>query len=402
VVISLEQLKEISVVSDSKIVMLVIDGLGGLPDPKTGKTELETASTPKFDYLARNGICGLSIPVSQGITPGSGAGHLALFGYDPLKFTIGRGVLEALGVDFELGENDIAARGNFCSVDRSGIITDRRAGRITTDKCNELCNILSKVQLEGTEFFIQPVKEHRFLFVLRGKGMSDEISDTDPQKVGLTPIRSIAREESAKKTANLVNEFIDKAVTLLVDHNPANMVLLRGFSRKPNIPSMEEIYQLKPAAIAMYPMYRGLAKLIGMDVFRATDGIEEELAILNDCYNEHDFFFIHVKKTDSAGEDGNFRKKVQVIEEVDSVLPKLMNLKPDVIVVTGDHSTPAILKGHSWHPVPFLLYSKWCRPDKVKKFSESACVAGSLGTFFAVDIMRLAMANALKLNKFGA
>jgi 2,3-bisphosphoglycerate-independent phosphoglycerate mutase len=400
--ISLEQLKEISLTSESKIVMLVIDGLGGLPDPKTGKTELETASVPNLDYLARNGICGLSNPISTGITPGSGSGHLALFGYDPLKFNIGRGVLEALGINFEITENDIAARGNFCSVDNNGIITDRRAGRITTEKCAELCQILGGVKLEGVEFFIQPVKEHRFLFVIRGRGLSAAVSDTDPQKLGFAPVQSIANEKSAKETADLVNKFVDKATRLLANHHPANMILLRGFSKKPDIPSMSEIYKLKPAAIAVYPMYRGLARLLGMKIFKADGGIKEELTILNNYFNGHDFFFIHIKKTDSAGEDGDFTRKVRAIEEVDSALPQLLNLKPDVIVVTGDHSTPAVLKGHSWHPVPFLLYSQWCRPDKVERFSESACVSGSLGTFLAVDTMPLAMANALKLSKFGA
>lgn len=400
--ISLEQLKEISLSSESKIVTLVIDGLGGLPDPKTGKTELETASVPNLDYLARNGICGLSNPISAGITPGSGSGHLALFGYDPLKFNIGRGVLEALGTDFELTENDIAARGNFCSVDKHGFITDRRAGRITTEKCAELCQVLGEVKLDGAEFFIQPVKEHRFLFVLRGRGLSAEVSDTDPQKLGVAPVQSIAKVKSAKITADIVNQFIDKATRLLANYHPANMILLRGFSKKPAIPSMSEIYKLKPAAIAVYPMYRGLARLLGMKIFKANDGIEEELTILNNCFNEHDFFFIHIKKTDSAGEDGDFTRKVRAIEEVDSALPQLLNLKPDVIVVTGDHSTPAVLKGHSWHPVPFLLYSQWCRPDKVERFSESTCVSGCLGTFPAVDIMPLAIANALKLSKFGA
>jgi 2,3-bisphosphoglycerate-independent phosphoglycerate mutase len=382
--------------------MLVLDGLGGLPHTKTGKTELETASTPNLDYLARHGICGLSAPVSMGVTPGSGAGHLALFGYDPLEFTIGRGILEALGVDFALTEHDIPARGNFCTVDNQGIITDRRAGRIATDKCAELCQLLNEIKLDDAEIFVQPVKEHRFLFVLRSKALSAEISDTDPQKVGSAPVKCLPKEKSAEKTANLVNEFVDKAAKLLEKQHPANMLLLRGFSRRPDIPPMNEIYKLKPAAIAVYPMYRGLARLVGMRVCEVDGGIKEELAILKNCYKEHDFFFIHVKKTDSAGEDGDFMRKVQAIEEVDSALPKLMNLKPDVIVVTGDHSTPALLKGHSWHPVPFLLYSQWCRPDRVEEFSESSCISGSLGTFPAVDIMPLAMANALKLTKFGA
>jgi 2,3-bisphosphoglycerate-independent phosphoglycerate mutase len=400
--ISFDQLKQITTVSKSKIVMLVIDGLGGLPDPQTGETELETAAIPNLNNLAKNSICGLSNPVSYGITPGSGAGHLALFGYDPLKFTIGRGVLEALGIDFEITVHDIAARGNFCTVDNTGIITDRRAGRINTDKCIEICQILSSIKVDGAEFFVWPVREHRFLFVLRGKGFSEEITDTDPQKVGLSAVKSIAKVKTAEKTATMVNKFVDQAAKLLDRHHPANMILLRGFSKKPDIPSFNELYKLNPAAIAIYPMYRGLARLVGMTVYKLEGTFKEELAMIKEHYDKHDFFFIHVKKTDSAGEDGDFKRKVQAIEEVDEALPQLLSLKPDVIVVTGDHSTPALLKGHSWHPVPFLLHSQWCRPDRVECFSESTCATGELGIFPAINIMPLAMANALKLLKFGA
>jgi len=400
--IPLEEIRQISVVSPSKIVMLVIDGLGGLPDVKTGKTELETARTPHLDHLAKKGICGLIDPVSPGITPGSGPGHLALFGYDPLRFTIGRGVLEALGIGFELKKNHVAARGNFCTVDGKGLITDRRAGRITTDKCTELCTLLSRIKLQGVESFVLPVKEHRFSFVLRGEGLAAEISDTDPQKTGVVPYPAKYTKITAKHTADTVNDFINKSKGILAKHHPANMILLRGFSKLPHIPSMNDIYKLTPAAIAGYPMYKGLAKLVGMKIFNADSGIQEELKILNDCYAKHDFFYVHVKHADSAGEDGDFERKVKVIEQVDSALPKLLNLKPEVIIITGDHSTPALLKGHSWHPVPVLLYSQWCRHDKVKEFSESACISGGLGRLPAADIMPLAMANALKLTKFGA
>lgn len=400
--ITLEQIRRISITSLSKIVMLVIDGLGGLPDPKTGKTELETAHTPHLDHLAGDGVCGLAHPVGPGITPGSGPGHLALFGYDPLEFTIGRGILEALGIGFELGENDIAARGNFCTADDQGLITDRRAGRISTDKCAELCDMLGQIKLENAEVFISPVKEHRFLLVLRGKGLAAEIDDTDPQKTGVIPKTALAITAEAKRAADTVDKFVGRAQEILAGYHPANMILLRGFSKLPHIPSMGEIYKLKPAAIARYPMYKGLARLVGMKIFNADHGIEEELRILTNCYGEHDFFYVHVKETDSAGEDGDFNRKVRVIEEVDFVLPQLVDLKPDVIVVTGDHSTPALLKGHSWHPVPVLLYSQWCRRDNVGEFSELACASGELGRFPAVDIMPLAMANALKLTKFGA
>lgn len=400
--ITLEQISRLSVTSPSKIVMLVIDGLGGLPDPKTGKTELETASTPHLNYLAKNGICGLADPVSAGITPGSGPGHLALFGYDPLIFTIGRGVLEGMGVGFGFGQSDIAARGNFCTVDGQGLITDRRAGRITTDKCAELCKLLGQVKLEGVECFVWPVRDHRFLLVLRDETLTADISDTDPQKVGIAPSVALATKPEAERTAEIVNKFVEEAKEVLLQQRPANMILLRGFSKLPQIPSLEEIYKLKPAAIARYPMYKGLARLVGMRVFDADGGIEEELKILADCYEEHDFFYIHVKETDSAGEDGDFDRKVRVIEEVDLALPRLLDLKPEVIVITGDHSTPALLKAHSWHPVPILLYSQYCRFDKAEEFSESACVSGGLGRFPAIDIMPLVMANALKLIKFGA
>lgn len=400
--ISLEKIKQISVVSPSKIVMLVIDGLGGLPDPKAGKTELETAHISNLDRLAVNGVCGLIDPVSPGITPGSGPGHLALFGYDPLKFTIGRGVLEALGIGFELKEADVAARGNFCTVEEDGFITDRRAGRISTDKCAELCEQLGKIRLEGVDIFASPVKEHRFLFVMRGEGLAAEVGDTDPQTTGVVPNKALATEPQAEHTAHIVNEFVSKAQEILAKHRPANMILLRGFSKLPDIPSMGEIYKLNPAAIACYPMYKGLARLVGMKVFDAENGIEEELKILADCYSEHDFFYIHVKESDSAGEDGDFNRKVKAIERVDSALSQLLKLKPEVIVITGDHSTPALLKGHSWHPVPILLYSQWCRRDKAKEFSESACASGGLGRLHSTDVMPLAMANALKLTKFGA
>jgi 2,3-bisphosphoglycerate-independent phosphoglycerate mutase len=400
--IPLEEIKQISIVSPSKIVMLVSDGLGGLPDAKTGKTELETAHTPYLDQLAKKGICGLTDPVSPGVTPGSGPGHLALFGYDPLRFTIGRGVLEALGIGFELKETDVAARGNFCTVGDTGLITDRRAGRITTDKCVELCALLAHIKLQGFESFVLPVKEHRFSLVLRGKELRAEISDTDPQKIGVSPYQAKHTKAIARHTADIVNSFIKQASEILAGYHPANMILLRGFSKLPDIPSMSEIYKLTPAAIAVYPMYKGLAKIVGMKVFSTDGGIQEELKILTDCYDKHDFFYVHVKHADSAGEDGDFERKVKVIEQVDSALPQLLNLKPEVIIVTGDHSTPAMLKGHSWHPVPLLLYSQWCRPDNAKEFSESACISGGLGRIPATDIMPLAMANALKLTKFGA
>jgi 2,3-bisphosphoglycerate-independent phosphoglycerate mutase len=399
---SLDLIKGISRPSLTKIVLLVIDGLGGLPHPKTGKTELETASTPNLDQLATKGICGLIDPVSPGITPGSAPGHLALLGYDPLEFSIGRGVLEAMGINFDLKPGDIAARGNFCTVDKAGLVTDRRAGRISTEKCTELCRLLDGMEIKGVKLFVLPVREHRFVALFRGKRLTPDITDSDPQQTGAAPRAVTALNPQADMMANIANKFVAQAKIALAKHHPANMVLLRGFSQRPHLPTMPEIYKLKPAAIAGYPMYRGLAKLVGTQVLETGATITEEFATLKQNYANYDFFFLHIKGTDSAGEDGDFNRKVKLIEEIDKALPGLTSLVPDVIVVTGDHSTPALLKGHSWHPLPVILYSKWCRPDRVNEFSESACILGGLGRFPATQIMPLAMANALKLTKFGA
>ena len=399
---SLDLIKEISRSSPTKIILLVIDGLGGLPDPEMGKTELETANTPNLDQLASKGVCGLIDPVGPGITPGSTPGHLALFGYDPVKFNIGRGVVEAIGIGLDLKLGDIAARGNFCTVDEAGLITDRRAGRISTEKCTELCQLLDGITIQGINLIVRPVREHRLVVVFQGRGLVPEVSDSDPQQVGAAPKSITALNPPAATTAVIANQFLTQAQNILSEHFPANMVLLRGFSQRPQLPTMGEVYKLKPAAIASYPMYRGLAKLVGVEVLETGASLEEELATLEKNYADYDFFFLHIKGTDSAGEDGDFGGKVRIIEEVDSVLPRLTSLDPDVLVVTSDHSTPALLKAHSWHPLPLVLYSQWCRPDRVGVFSEQVCLFGGLGRLPATQIMPLAMAHALKLNKFGA
>jgi len=403
--IDFDHIKKLSRTSPSKLVLLVIDGIGGLPHPKTGKTELESARKPNLDKVAQESLCGLIDPVSPGITPGSTPAHLALFGYDPVKYNIGRGITEALGIDLALKKSDVAARGNFCTVDDQGIIVDRRAGRISTEENTRLCQLLNEISITGTEIIVSPVKEHRFVLILRGDELSPQLTDSDPQQTGLAPRKIEALSTKAEKMAEIANKFVHQAERLLLPaHNvsTANMVLLRGFSQYPDIPSMSEIYKLKPAAIALYPMYRGLAKLVGMEVLHSGNNITDQLESLRRNYENFDFFFIHFKATDSRGEDGNFEAKVQAIEEVDAALPLLLKLEPDVLIITGDHSTPATLALHSWHPVPFMLRSKWCRPDRVTEFSEQACLAGGLGRFPAIEIMPLAMANALKLDKFGA
>ena len=396
-------LKNLVVPAQTKIALIVMDGLGGLPLEPGGKTELESARKPNLDALAAQSALGLADPVVPGITPGSGPGHLGILGYDPLQYEIGRGVLEALGIDFDLGPKDVAARGNFASVDATGLLTDRRAGRIATEVNQELVKLLRTIKIPGIEIFVETVKEHRFVLVMRGAGLGDALSETDPQKTGVAPLTVKALNAKSRKAAKLANQFIARARKLLADQHPANMILLRGFAKHPAIPSYQEVFGLRAAAIAVYPMYRGLAKLLGMKTLRV-DGetVADEFTTLAKYWNDFDFVYLHVKKTDSAGEDGDFARKVHAIEEVDALIPRLLALQPDVVIVTADHSTPALLKSHSWHPVPVLLYSKFVRADGIAEFGERACARGGLGHLRAQELMPIALSNAQRLTKFGA
>jgi 2,3-bisphosphoglycerate-independent phosphoglycerate mutase len=398
----LDLMQQLHLKNDSKVLLLVLDGLGGLPLTPDGKTALEQARTPHFDALATRGICGLSTAVAPGITPGSGPGHLGLFGYDPLVYDIGRGVLESLGIGFDLQPNDLAARGNFCSLDDEGRITDRRAGRISSEVGTRLVKKLRAIELPGVEVFVEPVKEYRFCLVLRGEGLADGLTETDPQRTGVPPLPVEALRPEAEYAARLVNRWLAEARKLLADEHPANGCNLRGLAKDPGLPEMGDIYGWKAGAIATYPMYRGVAKLVGMDVLPTGDTIESEVETLEKHWDAYDFFFFHVKKTDSYGEDGNFDGRVQVIEHVDHVLPDILALEPDVILVTGDHSTPAKLKSHSWHELPVLLWADDIRPDAVTSFGERPCMAGGLGHIRHVDLLPLAMAYAGRLNKYGA
>jgi len=389
--------------SDSRIVLLVLDGLGGLPRKSDGQTELEAAYTPNLDRLAQQGTTGLSNPIGYGITPGSGPAHLALFGYDPIHYDVGRGVLSALGIGFDLQPSDVAARGNFCTVDGNGFITDRRAGRIPTEKGAELCKLLDEIEIEGAETFVRPVKEYRFVLILRSLGLSPELPDTDPQQIGLRPLPATARVAEAQRTADLVNQWIAKAKSKLAGQHPANMVTLRGFAQDPALPKFQDIFRLNPAAVAVYPMYRGAARLVGMNVIPVEHPISNEFRTVAEHWEQYDFFFVHVKYTDSRGEDGDFEAKKAVIEEVDEALPILLDLQPDVLIVTGDHSTPSQLKSHSWHPVPTLFWApSTVLTDAATAFGETECSRGGLGIFPATELMPLALAHAQRLAKYGA
>ena len=394
--------RELQLDNGSKIVMLVADGLGGLPMQPGGLTELETAKTPHLDALASLGVQGASIPVKPGIAPGSGPGHLALFGYDPLRYLIGRGALEATGIGFELQPQDVAIRCNFCTIDDQDRITDRRAGRISSQESAPLAISLRKIQIPGIEIFVEPVKEHRFVVVFRGEGLGGNVADTDPQMTGVKALEPVAQNPQSQKTAEVAKEFLRQAKLILAGHPKANFHTMRGFAAKPQLPSYQEVYGLRAAAIAVYPMYKGLARLVGMDIVGNAQSLEEQIDELAANWDRYDFFFLHFKYTDSTGEDGNFSEKVARVEELDSVLGRIQKLNPNVLIVTGDHSTPSYLKSHSWHPVPTLLVSDCCRPDPHSTFNETTCITGGLGHFEAQYLMTLALANAGRLGKFGA
>ncbi len=399
-----ELIDTLIVKNQSKIIFLIMDGLGGLPVPGRDETELEVAHTPNLDALAKKSVCGLLDPVGYGITPGSGPAHFALFGYDPVKHNIGRGILEGAGINFPMTEKDLLVRINFATVDQQGRVLDRRAGRIDDDTNQRICRKLQEqVRLdERVEVIFKSVREHRALLVLRGEGLREEIAETDPQQTGVLPVPPRALVAEAGPTSALFSELIRKAGKVLADEAKANMILLRGYACYRKYPSLAARFGLKALAIAGYPMYRGIARLLGMDVAPQTDSVKAEFEVLRENYAKYDFFFLHIKPTDSRGEDGNFDAKVKVIEEVDLLLPQVTALNPDVLVVTADHSTPAALAAHSWHPVPVLLAAQTCRPDQVERFGERACITGGLGRMPMMYLMGQALAHARRLEKFGA
>lgn len=396
--------------AQTKIVLVVLDGLGGLPakeGPFKGKTELEAAETPNLDSLARKSACGLHMPVGPGITPGSGPGHLSIFGYDPIKFVIGRGVLEAVGLGMDVKNTDVAIRCNYATI-KDGLIIDRRAGRPPTESSRKLTKYLQEKikKIDDAEVFFGPGMEHRFAVLLRFPEPlpieASEINDTDPQKEGRPPLEPLARSPQAERVADIAKKLIAQAAEVLKGQERANYILLRGFSSLPHMPTFQEAYGLRALAIAAYPMYRGLAKLIGMEGPPITGDIDEEISVLESRYRDYDFFFVHIKKVDSYGEDGNFEAKMKKIEEFDRALPRILALQPDVLIITGDHSTPAMIKGHSWHPVPVLINSPYVLGGLTEGFSERQCARGELGILPAISLMPIALANALRLKKYGA
>src|SRR4029079_307791 len=388
--------------ADTKILLVVMDGLGGYADAEHG-TEIEEAATPHLDQLVREGTAGMCEPVGPGITPGSGPGHLGLFGYDPEEFELGRGALSAAGLDFELRAGDVAARGNLATLGPDGTLTDRRAGRIPDPEPRVVAESLqAKVSVPGIEVFFRHEREHRVLVVLRGPGLDPRLSDTDPQHSGLAPLAAEALDPEAKRTADLIAEVDAQVRKVLADEPRANVVLFRGFDTHRELPGFDARCGLRAAAFAIYPMYRGIARLLGMDVLGRPADLREQLAILRGAWNDYDYFFLHHKYTDSAGEDGDRARKIIAIEDLDAVVPDLRALGADVIAVSGDHATPSQMAAHSWHPVPTLLWSERCGRDEVEQYGEKWCRQGALGLRPTKDLMAFMLANADRLAKYGA
>jgi len=397
----LELIRRLSQPADTKVVLCVLDGLGGIQGPR-GRTEMEEANLVNLDRLAEAGSLGRTLPVGYGITPGSGPGHIALFSYDPLTYEIGRGALETTGIGFELGPNDLSARGNLCDLDAEGRITDRRAGRLPTEETAKLCEQLRAIQFPGVEVFVEPVQDQRFVLILRGEGLTDQVVETDPQREGVPPHEAVATAPEGERAAGLIRQWVVRAREILGGRERGNGVLLRGWSKRPDMPPFPEIWKLRAAAVTVYPMYRGVAKLCGMDSIEGAHTIEEQFDLVKQHWDDYDFFFVHYKYTDSAAEDGDFRRKVVALNDFDAAVPRLMALNPNVVVVTGDHSTPSSMAAHSWHSVPLLLWGDNVRSDHTHQFSEPECVHGELGTFPAKETLPIAFAHANRLAKFGA
>ena len=397
----LDLIRRLSQPADTKVILCVLDGLGGMPGPR-GRTELEEARTTNLDRLVSDGCIGRTLPVGFGITPGSGPGHMALFGYDPLVYEIGRGALESTGIGFEIGPDDITARGNLCTLDSDGRITDRRAGRLPTEQTRAICDQLRPIALPGVETFVEAVQDQRFILVLRGPGLSDQITETDPQRESVPPIICASTAPEGDRTAALVREWVERATTMLKGQKAANGVLLRGWSGRPDVPPFPELWKLRAAAVTVYPMYRGVARLVGMDALDGGSNIQEQIEAIRAHWDEYDFFFLHYKYTDSAGEDGDFQRKSDAIEAFDQAVPDIVALGPDVLVVTGDHSTPAMMAAHSSHPVPIVLWGKDVRRDHLQHFNEVAAREGELGMFPAKEVLPIAFNHAGRLAKYGA
>lgn len=398
----MNQLEALQRPADSKILLLVMDGLGGLPRESGGPTELEAASTPHLDELAASAECGLHIPVAPGVAPGSAPGHLALFGYDPLAYPIGRGIVAALGIGHPVQPGDVAVRLNFATRDSDGTISDRRAGRIPTELCTELSAKLDQIELPGVSLAVRPVRDYRAVVVLSGDGLSDSVADTDPQQTGRPAAVAEALTAAGSHTAEVVRAFVVAAEQALADSTPANAVLLRGFAQLPAIPSLEERFGIRALALAVYPDYRGVSRLVGMDAIDGLTDLGAQNAALHREWDGGDLFFVHHKYTDSKGEDGDFDGKVAEIERVDAALPDLLSSNPDVVIVTGDHSTPSVLRSHSAHPVPFLISAAGCRPDRVTQFGERECAGGAWGVIPGRQLLPIALGHAGRFARFGA
>ena len=404
-----------------KVVLVIIDGLGDRPISELkDQTPLEAANTPNLDYFATNGITGIMNAIDVGIRPGSDTSHLAIFGYDPETHYTGRGIFEAAGIGMELKKGDIALRGNFATVTEDLIIVDRRAGRI--ENVSKLADALNGMKIDGVRFFVKAGVMHRAGVVLRGSNLSHMVSDNDPHEVGVKvkQVKALDNTEEAKFTASVINKFLEEAHKILKEHEvnkkrrkerllEANYILLRGASKLTHFEPFEKKYKLKACCIAGAGLYKGIAKVLGMDVLQvkgatgtANTDINAKFIAAKKALAKYDFVFVHIKYADNYAEDGNVFGKLKFIEKIDDALIHLIGIKDTLIVITADHSTPCKLKAHSGDPVPIVMFGEGVRTDKVKEFNERSCMQGGLGRIKGKDLMNEILNLIGKAKLYGA
>ncbi len=398
-----------------KIVFIVFDGLADRPIKELGnKTPLEVANKPNLDELAKRGVNGLLDIISPGKRIGSDVAHLSILGYDPYKYYTGRGPLEASGIGLELDSNDVAFRANFATVSEDFTVIDRRAGRIK-EGTKELEKAINEIDI-GVDFIFKASVAHRGALVLKGKGLSDKVSDTDPHEVGVKVMEAkpLENTKEAKRTAEIINEFTKKVHEVLNNHRvnverakrglpKANIVLLRGAGRTPKLEPFEKRYGIKGACIAKTAIIKGIARLLGMEVIDSKEDFLERGKQIFEALNRNDFVLLNIKEPDEAGHDGNYEKKIKIIEEADKMIGMFLDyVEENYLVVLSDHTTPVSFRDHTGDEVPVLIAGPEVRSDDVTTFSERSVYKGYLNRIRALDLMTYMLNLTNRLEKYGA
>ncbi|MCK4443355.1 MAG: 2,3-bisphosphoglycerate-independent phosphoglycerate mutase [Thermoplasmata archaeon] len=405
-----------------KILLIILDGMADRPVAVLGsKTPLQAANTPNMDWFAKNGMCGQMDPIAPGVRPGSDTSHLAILGYNPHEVYTGRGPFEAAGVGLPMEHGDIAFRCNFGTIDADGTVRDRRAGRIRKGT-SEIARDLDGMPIEGVKVIFKEATEHRAVLILRGDGLSPKVTDVDPHAVGVKYHECEALEPEAGRTAEIVNEFVERSREILADHEvnkkrlkegdfPANIILPRGSGVFPHLDSLEERFGIRSAAICGVTLIKGICRVAGMkilDVDGATGGLDTDMIAKGkaaiEALESYDFVFLNVKAPDICGHDGDPEGKVKVAERLDMMMSFIRKeLRNDVIMaVTSDHSTPVSVRDHAGDSVPLIVYGKDIRVDEVSSYDEISVTKGILGRIRGSDLIHILLDQSGRAEKFGS